>query len=115
MIANAVTVIVGVWLAFRAIFSTPPGEMNNIELAIAAGIVIVCAIVSRRSDAMAWQSKTNVALGVVLGLLAALRVYSGETPVSPFWIILLGGIAVAITALWSILYRPGSEASSAAS
>jgi hypothetical protein len=57
---------------------------------------------------MGWQSKTSLTLAVLLGLLAASRAYFADTLVSPFWIILLAGIAVAIAALWSILYRPDS-------
>ncbi len=115
MIANAITVLIGLWLAYSAIFSTPSGEMNNIQLAIAAAAIFVCAIFARRSDSMGWQSKTNLALGMVLGLLAALRAFYGEAPVPPFWVILLSGITVATTALWSILYRPDTSLSSAPS
>lgn len=115
MIANAITIVIGLWLAYCAIFSTAPGEMNNIQLAVAAAVVVVCAFFARRSDAMRWQGTTNIAVGLVLGLLAAERAYLGETPLAPFWILLLGGIAVAIMALWSILYRPDRTADAALS
>jgi hypothetical protein len=45
-------------------------------------------------------------LGAALLLLAALRWTVGVTPLVCFWIILLAGIAVAIAAMWSMLYRP---------
>lgn len=109
MIANAAIILIGLWLAYGAIFLTPAGQMNNSLLAASAAIIVVCAYFARRTDAMAWQSKATVALGLVLGLLAATRAYYGESPLSAFWIILLSGIAVAIMALWSILYRPGSS------
>lgn len=112
MIANALAVAIGLWLTYSAIFSKPAGEMNNIELAIAAAVIVVCAFISRRSDRMNWQSTTNIALGLLLGLLAAGRAYFTETPLSPFWTILLTGIAVAILALWSILYRRDQAAGS---
>jgi hypothetical protein len=105
MIANAVTVAIGLWLAYSAIFSTPAGEMNNIKLVIAAAVIVVCALFARRSDRMNWQSSTSIALGLLLGLLAAARAYFDESPLPPFWIILLAGITIAIAALWSILYR----------
>ena len=106
MIPNTVTVVIGIWLAYSAIFSNPAGEMNNIQLAIAAIVIVACGVMARVSDKMSWPGTTNIALGLVLGLLAAVRAYSAQTPMAPFWIILLCGIAVAITALWSILYRP---------
>ena len=110
MIANVMTVLIGLWLAYSAIFSTPAGNVNILQLAIAAVVIIVCTFFARRTDIMGWQSKTNLALGIVLGLLAALRAFYGVTPSASFWVILLAGIAVAITALWSILHRPGASA-----
>lgn len=112
MIANALIVVIGLWLASRAIFSTPAGEMNNIQLAIAAAVIVACAFFARRSDHMRWQSTTSITLGVLLGLLAGGRAYFAESPVAPFWIILLAGIAIAISALWSILYRRDQAAES---
>jgi len=111
MIANALAVLIGLWLAYGAIFAVPAGSVNNIELAIAGIVVSGCAVLARRKDAMAWQWVTNVALGIVLVLLAAARVWYGASLSASFWTILLDGIVVAITALWSILYR--SEAAPA--
>jgi hypothetical protein len=109
MIANTVTVLIGLFLAFAAIFSAPPGEMNNPQLAVAAALVFSCAFFARRTDKMRWQSSTSFFLAGVLGLLAASRAYFGESLVSPFWIILLSGIALAIAALWAMLYRAEQE------
>ena len=113
MIANALTVLIGFFLAFSAIFSSPPGAMDNTQLAIAAALAFICAFFTRRSDKMRWQSPTSLFLAVVLGLLAASRAYFAAETVSPFWIILLAGIVLALAALWSILYRPGAEEASA--
>ena len=115
MIANGVTVLIGLWLAYGAIFSTPPGNLNNIELAIASAVVVGCAVVGRLTNKRSWQSSTNLALGVILALLAAARAYFEPTSVPSFWVILLAGIAAAIMALWSILYREefGQESRSA--
>jgi len=113
MIPNAVTVVIGLWLAYSAIFSTPAGEMNNLQLAIAAAVIVVCGVIARLSDKMSWPGTTNIVLGLVLGLLAGVRAYSAQTPMAPFWTILLCGIAVAIAAFWSILYRPDPSADTA--
>jgi hypothetical protein len=105
MIAHSVTALVGLFLAYCAIFSTPPGNLNNIQLVIASVLVIGCAIVGRLTNKKSWQSSTNLALGAILALLAAARAYFDQASVPSFWVILLGGIAVAIMALWSILDR----------
>ena len=68
--------------------------------------VIVFAVWARQTDFLGWQSATNIVLGVVLVLVAATRWAIGVAPLVSFWIILLVGIAVAIAAMWSMLYRP---------
>jgi hypothetical protein len=47
--------------------------------------------------------------------VALVRWVIGVAPLVCFWIILLVGIAVAIAALWSILYRPETAQSRALS
>lgn|SRR5512143_1582754 len=110
MIANGASVLIGLWLAYSAIFSTPPGNMNNVQLAIAAVLVVGCAIAARFTSKMAWQSSTNLALGAILVVLAAARATFDQAAIPSFWVLLLSGIAVAITALWSILYREDASA-----
>jgi hypothetical protein len=105
MIPNALTVLIGLWLAYSAIFSSPAGDVNNIQLAIAGVVVAACAIIARRTDGMVWHSNTNVTLGIVLALLAAARAWHGLSSPASFWIVLLAGIAAATAALWSMLYR----------
>jgi hypothetical protein len=93
------------WLAYSAIFANPAGAMNNATLAAAGIAVIVFAVWARATDRMQWQSATNIVLSVMLLLVAAARWAMGMAPLS-FWIILLVGIAVAIAAMGSMLYRP---------
>ena len=115
MIGNLLNVLVGLWLAYSAIFSMPAGDMNNAALAAAAVAVIVFAVWARRTDALGWQSGTNIVLAAVLLAVAAVRWVIGVAPLVSFWIILLVGIAVAIAAMWSILYRPETAQSHALS
>ena len=112
MIANILTTLVGLWLVYRAIFSAPPGEMNVIELAVAGVVVVMLAAWARRSDYAHWQSGTNIVLGAVLFVLAVLRWTIAVAPLVSFWFILLGGIAIGIVAMWSMLYRPNTAAAS---
>ena len=62
MIANLATILIGLWLAYRAIFSVPAGEMSQIELAAAGVAVILLALWARRTDFMSWNSGTNIML-----------------------------------------------------
>src|SRR5262252_7347199 len=106
MIGNLLNILAGLWLAYRAIFANPAGNMNNAALAVAAVAVVVFAVWARQTDHMRWQSGTNIVLAAMLIVVA---------PLVCFWIILLAGIAVAIAAMWSILYRPETAKSPALS
>ena len=53
-----------------------------------------------------WQSGTSIVLAATLLVVAALRWAIGVAPLVSFWIILLAGTAIAIAAMWSMLYRP---------
>jgi len=106
MIANILNVAVGLWLAYGAIFSTPSGNINAAWLAATAIAAIIFALWARRSDRMQWPSGSNIVLGAVLLVTAGVRRAVGVAPLVCFWIILLSGIAIAILALWSLLYRP---------
>jgi len=106
MIGNLLNILVGLWLAYSAIFANPAGAMNNVGLAAGAVAVIVFAVWARQTDSLGWQSGTNIVLAAVLLALAVMRWAIGVAPLVSFWIILLVGIAVAIASMWSMLYRP---------
>lgn len=113
MIGNLLNILVGLWLAYSAIFANPAGAMNNVALAGAGVAVIVFAVWARQSDSLGWQSGTNIVLAAVLLAVAVVRWAIGVAPLVCFWIILLVGIAVAIVAMWSLLYRPQTARSAA--
>jgi cadmium resistance protein CadD (predicted permease) len=106
MIANFVTILIGLWLAYRAIFSIPAGDMNQTEMMVAGIAVILLALWARRTDFMGWHSGTSIFLGLIILILAAVHRAIGVEPLVSFWMILLIGITVAIVAMWSMLYRP---------
>ena len=106
MIANVATILIGLWLAYRAIFSIPAGDVSQIELMAAGVALIVLALWARRTDFMTWHSGTNIVLAAIMLALAAAHHAVGVDPLVSFWMILLIGIAVAITAMWWVLYRP---------
>jgi hypothetical protein len=111
MIPNFLTILIGLWLAYRAIFSVPAGEMGQIEMVSAGVAVALLALWARRTDIMGWHSGTNIVFGGIILLLAVAQRAMGIEPLVSFWMILLIGIAVAITALWSILYHPDAAQS----
>ena len=106
MIGNFLSILIGLWLAYSAIFANPAGAMNNVALAASAMAIIIFAVWARQSDSLGWQSGTNIVLAATLLVVAALRWAIGVAPLVSFWIILLAGIAIAIAAMWSMLYRP---------
>ena len=58
MIANAATILIGLWLDYRAIFSIPAGNVSQIELIAAGGAVILLAVFSL------WQMPHSYAIAV---------------------------------------------------
>jgi hypothetical protein len=115
MIGNLLNILIGLWLAYSAIFANPAGAMNNVALAAAAIAVIVFAVWARQTDPLGWQSGTNIVLAVVLLVVAVLRWLIGVAPLVSFWVVLLAGIAIAIAAMWSVLYRPATARTAASS
>jgi hypothetical protein len=107
MIANLATILIGLWLVYRAIFSIPAGAVSQVELLAAGVALILLALWARRTDFLSWHSGTNIFLAAILLLLTAVQQAASVDPLISFWMVLLVGIAVAITALWAILYRPG--------
>ena len=115
MIGNLFNILIGLWLAYSAIFANPAGAMNNVALGAGAIAVIVFAVWARQTDPLGWQSGTNIVLAAVLLVLAVLRWLIGVAPLVSFWIILLAGIAIAIASIWSVLYRPATARTAASS
>ena len=58
MIGNLLSVLLGLWLAYSAIFANPPGDMNIAALAAGAVAVIAFAAWARQTDPMRWPSGT---------------------------------------------------------
>jgi len=115
MIGNLLNILIGLWFAYSAIFANPAGAMNNAALVADAVAVIVFAVWARQTDSLGWQSGTNIVLAATLVVLAVLRWAIGVAPLVSFWIILLAGIAIAIAAMWSLLYRSAMARTAASS
>ena len=109
MIPNLLNTLVGLWLAFAAIFPMVVASHRVLDLAFAAGATIGLAIWSRRSDAMTWHSTGTMVAGAWLGLLLIIQHYVSVSAVVEFWIILWMGLISSTFSLWAMLYRPSVE------
>ncbi len=106
MVANLINTLIGLWLCYESIFALPTSG-QRIWIAAALGVVIAgLAWISRRTDATAWQSTTNIALGILLALFMLVHAFVPLSDLAIFWMELWVGLTVASLALWSVFYRP---------
>ena len=93
MIANIVNTLIGLWLTYVAIFAQPSGGAPRWALSAAGLAIVLLAIAARRSDFSGWQSATNIVLGAVLIIVAAVNWVAALPPLLMFWVELyvLGG------------------------
>jgi hypothetical protein len=111
MIANILNFLVGIGVAYVAVFGTPASIRSPWALPVAGIAIVVLALIARRSDFSGWQSATNIVLGIVL-IVATLSDWAvAVSPLVMFWIDLWVGLMVASLALWAALYHPKESAS----
>jgi hypothetical protein len=94
MIANALIILTGLWLSYRAIFSISAGQISPTEMMVAGIAVTLLALWARRTDSMTWYSGTCIALGMIVVALSIARHTIGVEALVSFWMVLLIGIAV---------------------
>ncbi len=109
MIANALNVILGLWLVYVAVLDPQFVEQAIWRLAVMAMAVLVLAIAARPGDYLKWISTTNIVIAVVLLVLTSLRAEVMAPDLLMFWGVFWSGTVVAVLALWAALYRPRSE------
>ena len=66
MIANLATILIGIWLVYRAIFFIPSGEMTQIEL-VAAGVAVAVWL----AEACVFRGRAAVSSGFLCAPCAA--------------------------------------------
>src|SRR5579883_1895172 len=110
MIANVLNTLVGLWLAYVSIFALSSAVTTPWRFIVAALVIIVLAVLARRSDYSGWQSATNIVLALVLAFLMLAEYVVAVPTLVLFWLILWIGLTVASLALWAALYDPEGSA-----
>ncbi len=105
MIPNLLNMLVGLGLAYAAIFPSALGTSSDRFGLIAAVVMIILALWARRSDLSPWQSTTTIATGVLLAVLTIAHQLVQVSNVLMFWGILWAGLISATVSLWAALYR----------
>ncbi len=105
MIANLLNTLVGLGLAYAAIFPSALGTSRDRFGLVAAVVMIILALWARRSDLSPWQSTTTIAAGVLLAVVTIAHQLIQVSNVLMFWGILWAGLISATVSLWAALYR----------
>jgi len=109
MIANLLNTLVGLWLAYAAIFPQATGSGGDRLVLAAAVLTIVLALWARRSDVSPWQSSTAIAAGALLAIVTIADQLAHLSAVLMFWSVLWAGLVTATVSLWAALYRPSAS------
>jgi hypothetical protein len=104
MFANLFNVLLGLALVYSAILRPSLIGARPTLLFVAAACIFGAAWLARRSDNHPWQNNINMLLAVMLAGMAALRLE--HVSLAAFWSQFSVGTAVAVLALWAMLYRP---------
>lgn len=111
MIPNLLNTLVGLWLAYAAIFPTGFGTGRERLILAAAIATILLALWARRTDFAHWQSSTSMVTGALLALVVVAHQVVPMSSVLLFWCVLWAGLIAAVVSLWAALYHPGTTAS----
>ena len=114
MIANLLNTLLGLWLVYVAVLDPEWAAAGDWKLPLAGVLVLALALWARASDHRKWQSSGDLALGVLLLVLAGFHWNASAPPLVMFWGLFWTGILVAIFALWAALYRPRAATRTAA-
>jgi hypothetical protein len=112
MTANLLNTLLGLWLAYVAIFPATIGAHYHRWLFGAAIITAALALWARKGDYARWQSTmTIIAAGTLVVIVGADRLLVSSA-VLLFWGVLWVGLVSATVSLWAALYHPENAMSS---
>ncbi len=110
MIPNLLNTLLGLWLAYVAIFPAAIGAHYHRWLVGAAILSAIFALWARRSDYAPWQSTMTVIAAVVLVVILAADRLLVASSVLLFWGVLWVGLVSATLSLWAAIYHPSADA-----
>jgi hypothetical protein len=110
MIPNLLNTLLGLWLAYVAIFPAAIGAHYHRWLFAAAILTAVLALWARRSDYAPWQSTMTIIAAATLAVVLLADRFLLSSPVLMFWGVLWVGLVSATLSLWAALYHPGAAA-----
>lgn len=108
MIPNLLNTLLGLWLAYVAIFPMTVGAHYHRWLLGAAILTIVLALWARRSDYAPWQSSITMVAAVTLAVILGADRFLIASAVLLFWGVLWVGLVSATLSLWAALYHPSA-------
>lgn len=111
MTANLLNTLLGLWLAYVAIFPATIGAHYHRWLLAAAIITAALAFWARKGDYARWQSTMTIVAAAVLVVIVGADRLLVSSPVLLFWGVLWVGLVSATASLWAALYHPESAAS----
>lgn len=106
MIPNLLNTLVGLGLAYVAIFPETVGAEREPLILAAALATVVLAAWARRSAVLPWQATATLVAGLLLAFVFAVAQIMPVSGVLMFWCVLWAGLTAAILSLWAALYRP---------
>jgi hypothetical protein len=109
MIPNLLNTLLGLWLAYVAIFPASIGEQRYRWLLAAAAVTAALAFWARRSDFSTWQSTATIISALALAVLLTVSWLWAASPDLMFWGVLWAGLISATFSLWAALYRPTTD------
>lgn len=110
MIPNLLNTLLGLWLAYVAIFPDTIGAQYHRWLFGAAILTIVLSLWARRSDDAPWQSTMSIIAAVTLVVILGADRYLMSSAVLLFWGVLWVGLISATLSLWAAIYHPSVSA-----
>ena len=112
MIANACSVVIGIWLVYAAVLNPvliSQGRRAELVALLVAIVLVGLALIARRAAYDPWHSNVQIALSALLVLQTLIEFTAVIPDVVTFWITFWVGLLVAFVALWAILYKPRDD------
>ena len=106
MIPNFINTLLGLYLAYVAIFPVTIGAHHHLWLFGAAILTALLALWARRGDYAPWQSTSTIIAAVTLVVILGADRYLIESEVLLFWGVLWVGLISATLSLWAAIYHP---------